>query len=182
MAEARASSSLTDGGVTARKSKLEELKSILASKPEAPARQADEASLKEYTDTCEETLNSISSTISALTDTSTSGNRDNEIIKMFISDDNTNVLNINHAVSVPRNISGSNAASNAALSSKTIDSIIKRNVQKALMSHNDNPTPRNSGGGKGRTRNRTSVALMTSREATLSLSISRSSLTAVGIV
>lgn len=74
---------------------------------------------------------------------------------MFMNDDNTHKLNLNDAVSVLHNIiSASNAAANAALSSKTINSIVERKVQKALMTHQGNSYPSNNGECKKKNKNK----------------------------
>lgn len=68
---------------------MEDLKSILANNPEASTPQTDEASLTTNTEACDEKIKSISSTIGELTETPTSENLDNQIMKTSIKDDNT---------------------------------------------------------------------------------------------
>lgn len=125
------------GVVKDRTSKLEELKRIWANKPEAPASKYSGASLTVYKEDFEDLFNIISSEIGEVTETPTSGNPDNEILKMFINDDNTHDLNFHDVVSVLHNLSGSNDSSNTFLRSKTVDAIVRK-VQKALMAHQKN--------------------------------------------
>lgn len=52
---------------------------------------------------------------------------------MFINDDKTHLFNLKEAFSVLQNIFGSNAETNDDLSSKVIEVIVERKVQKALV-------------------------------------------------